>query len=423
MEVRETRESSAVFFGQRRADEPIIFQTRKFELSKTITATPFKGLARLGHRRMYDVLKGLYREHCKQVKRFRLEEEEPKPEKQRLSRAQKINERRNLIATIIARQPFIKIKQICRISGCCYSMVKRILLEREFSGTIPQFVYPNLKRPEELRRFEESVYHLQGSFKTLADLKRENPTCSRKWIAKRLHEAGFRWRMLVKQPKKEIKERPDAKLVVKVICHLTQALSSPKAVVIYVDEAHFPLFQTSERRWTLGLHQADMIYNRRVFPEAKLSVVAACDLQGFVAIQIFKRDVTGMDFLHLMQAVMERYTSQDQVTVLADQATWHTTPRVLNTKAGSFIHLNVPGLFRVNAIENSFSFVRSEFRKRPLVNSFEEEAALLVNIFFHRENARRFEGIHKNHLRQLLILLRENSTAFEDDNDSILDEL
>ena len=423
MESREARECTPVYFGPLRGADQIVFETRQFNLSTNIVAQPFVCKPRQGHRRIHDVLKGLYREHCAQIKRFRLEVEEAEPRPAVLSREQKINFKRRLIAKVMARQPTMHYRQVCSITGCSYSMVRRVRKELQFSGSIPIYSYPNLKKPAELFRFEESVNTLQGSFKTLADLKRENPTFSRRWIARHLRRTGFRWRMLTKRPKVPVIDTKSPKDIIDVVSHLTQALNSPRTAVVYVDEAHFPLFQTSERRWTLGLHQDDRIYNRRVHAEAKLSVVAACDLHGFIAIQVFRRDVTSNDFLHLLQAVLERYHEKEQVTVLADQATWHTSPRVLLTTAGQFIRLNVPGLFRVNAIENSFSFVRSEFRKRALVNSFEEEAALLVSIFFHPDNARRFEGIHKNHLRQLILVLRKYSAAFEDGDDSVLGEL
>ena len=208
-----------------------------------------------------------------------------------------------------------------------------------------------------------------------------------------------------------------------MISHLVQALNSPRTTVIYIDEVHFPLYQTAERRWTLDLQGEDLFYNRRPVEETKLSVVAACDLTGFIAIQVFQKEVTSYDFLCLLQSMLERFKSDERVTVLADNATWHTSPKVMQSKAGSYLHFNVPGLFRVNAIENAFSWVRAEFRKRPLVHSLAEETRLLLEIFFSRENAKRFIGIHKNHLRQMLLLMKDNSPMLNFDDESVLGEL
>ena len=424
MEAKETRESSVVFFGPRQVQDPVEFGTRKFELVPNFAATPYQSKENERHRKIFEVLKGLYTEHCNSIKRFKLDEEESKTEKPvRLSRAQKINQKRALVAGILKTRPHVNFREVCSISGCSFKLVKRVFRDMQWDGTFKPYNYPNLKPPEVLAQFDESVRHLQGSFKTIADLKRENPHCSRKWIARQIKQTGFRWLKLKRKLKNPPEKRPKAKAIIRVISHLMQALSCPRAVVLYIDEAHFPLFQTSDKRWTLGMHLDDRIYNHRVFPTEKLTVVAACDLTGFVAIQIFKRDVNSDDFLHLLQSLLDRYTANDQVTVLADQATYHTSARVMLSAASRFLHLNVPGLFRLNAIENCFSFVRAEFRKRPLVRTFEEEAALLVQIFYHPDNARRFEGIHKNHLRQLLLLLMENSLALEDINDPILQKL
>ena len=423
MATFETREASAVFFGPRNMEGPVPFHVHKFKSSKDIVATPYQSKTKKNHRRIFDVLKGLYREHCNQIKRFKLNPEPPPPQPSRLSWAQKVNQKRELIASIFRRHHHISFAEVSRISSSSFKAVKRVYRDLQYDDTFQPYNYPNIKTPEALARIDDCVAHLQGTFKTIADIKRENPDFSRKWIARKLKRTGFRYLMLTKQPKKPLPEKTNQREIIKVISHLTQALSSPQTVVIYCDEAHFPLFQTSERRWTLGMHLDDRIYNRRTFPEAKLTVVAACDLTGFVAIQIFKRDCNSEDFLHLLQAVLERYDCTQKVTVLADQATYHTSARVLETQAGSFLHLNVPGLFRANAIENCFSFVRSEFRKRPFVETFEEEAALLVKIFFHPDNARRFEGIHKNHLRQLLLLLKQNSASLQDEDDSIMGDL
>ena len=58
-----------------------------------------------------------------------------------------------------------------------------------------------------------------------------------------------------------------------------------------------------------------------------------------------------------------------------------------------------------------------------LVDSLEEEAKLLVNIFFHPENARRFVGIHKNHFRQLILLMKHHCPRLRNIHDDIMDEL
>ncbi len=55
----------------------------------------------------------------------------------------------------------------------------------------------------------------------------------------------------------------------------------------------------------------------------------------------------------------------------------------------------------LNLIETAFSFNRAEFRKRLMLETLEDEARYAFEIFFQPENQRRFEGIYRNHLRQL----------------------
>ena len=73
-----------------------------------------------------------------------------------------------------------------------------------------------------------------------------------------------------------------------------------------------------------------------------------------------------------------------------------------------FLFMNSPKLFRANAIENSFSFVKAEWRKRAEVQTIEEEAQHLVRIFFDDRNEQRFKGVAFNHARSLVGLFKLN---------------
>lgn len=423
MEQRETRLASDVYFGPLEEGQTPAFEARCFEPTKSFAAAPFKKKGKTSHLSLWSSLKKLYREQCKAMKATSCQLTKRKKDKQIPSWKEKVNAKRALIAAILKAQTEMNLAEVCRTSGCTFNMVKKVHRDLLFSGDAESYEYPTRKPAESIENFEKTMQGLQGSFMTISDLKRRHPDCSKKWIRRRIRDAGFRWRQLPKQRKKPKKELPENKKVIEVIAHLTSALNTKDAEVVYLDEVHFPLFQTAEKRWTLAMNAEDTVYNRRTASEDKLSVVAACNLQGFVGIQVFRKDVTCNDFLFLLESVLAKYPSSKKVTVLVDNATWHTTPKVMKTAAGQFLFLNVPGLYRANAIENSFSFVRSEFRKRATVNSLEEEAAMLVNIFFDSANSRRFQGIHKNHLRQLLLLLKRHSKALEDHEDSVMEEL
>ena len=135
MATMETREASAVFFGPRNMEGPVLFHVHKFKASKDIVATPYQSKTKKGHRRIFDVLKGLYREHCNQIKRFNLNPEPPPPPPSRLSWAQKVNQKRELIASIFRRHHHISFAEVSRISSSSFKAVKRVYRDLQFNDT------------------------------------------------------------------------------------------------------------------------------------------------------------------------------------------------------------------------------------------------------------------------------------------------
>jgi hypothetical protein len=81
---------------------------------------------------------------------------------------------------------------------------------------------------------------------------------------------------------------------------------------------------------------------------------------------------------------------------------WHHANLVASSEVSKFFFFNEARMFQLNIIENAFSFVRDAFRKRPEVQTMEEEAQEIVRIFFQEENQKRFRGLLRNHLRQLI---------------------
>ena len=214
--------------------------------------------------------------------------------------------------------------------------------------------------------------------------------------------------MLERKLKIPKRDETKSKQVVSVVSHLAQSLINPKVDTFYIDEMHLPLVQTANRHWTWTNNQNDheeMVYNRRPVEDTKLTVIAMCSLTSFVAIQVFQKEVTADDFLYFLQESLKNMPARSKITILADNATWHTAKSIASTTAFSFLHFNAPRLFQANAIENCFSFIRADFRRRPLVKTFEDEVRLLVKIFFDSANIKRFKGIARNHLRSLRYLL------------------
>ena len=415
--MKSTRECSRLYFNSIAPQENVTFE--KYKYVNMPWFKPFKCSPDVG----IDDIEAMLKQKQKQLRELK-DAMQVKPLRRDLPKktawATQIDQKRQFVAQMLQSQQQTNLAEVCRQTGCSYGLVKRVYNDLQFMGQPGAYTLPNQKPLKAVNALDMSIDQVQGSYTTIGDLKRQHPSFSRRWIAKRLKRTGLRYHLMAKKRKVTKRDRYSKKEVLQTVCHLAQVLANDDKVDSYfVDEVHFPLFQTSARHWTNPDQPDDsLVYNRRPVDDVKLSVIAMCDLQGFVAVQVFIHDIISEDFLYFMQQALSAVTRKKKVTVLADNATWHKGAKIASAKAIKYLHFNAPGLFQSNAIENAFSFVRSAFRKRPLVNSLEEEARLLVNIFFDEQNAKRFYGIARNHVRSLLNLLSYNHMAVAMGNDS-----
>lgn len=411
--MRKTREATEVFFGAPHDEALLSFEKREFQILTELPGKPFKHKEEADHHLIWNLLNELYKRRCQLKQSCSLRTVRRRADNERNTWAAKVNKKREYIARLINQRPTATIADICRISGCWFKTVKKVKEDLLFQERPSFFTYNNMKPQCQMESMTTIVENVQGTYSTISDIKRKMPSFSKKLIARHLRRTGLRWLQLPKRRKHPKEERHPSRQVFEVISHLVQGMNSPSVTVLYVDEVHFPLVQTSTHHWTTKDRCEDLVYNRRAVDETKLSAIVMCSLEGFVAAQVYRHDITLDDFLFFLQSCMMRNKPGQQVTVLADNATWHTSPVVTTSKAGKFMFFNVRGLFQSNAIENAFSFVRSEFRKRAVVQSIEEEARLLLEIFFQPKNQKRFLGIHRNHLRSLMKLLVKYSPKLQ----------
>lgn len=427
-----TRPATDIFFGPPTKLDFTDFESKHFTVRSDFRAQVFRSNSAMTTDQILLVLDNLLREQ----RRLKLEAKtraktercmlKPKRKRRPASKKPKwhemVDKKRQLIASVLRRHPNPSLAEVCRFTGCAYSTVKKVLLDLEYQGTPSPFKYQNLKSTYTLERLASSIAEVQGSFMTVSDLRRAHPDCSKRLIRRHLHQAGLRYHKLQKNRKHPKAKKTDSQRILRTVSHITQAISTRQANILYIDEVHFPLFQTAEKHWTDPSCPEQPVYNRRPTAEdVKLSVIAACSLQRFEAAQVFRHDVTKEDFLYFLQELVARQPRGQSLTVLADNASWHTSPVVTETAAGEFLYFNAQGVFRANAIENAFSFVRAEFRKRPTFSTLEDEAFMLLEIFFQEENVERFKGIHRNHLRSLTRLLLDNDPTLADSHLRVLD--
>ena len=322
----------------------------------------------------------------------------------------KVNRKRALIKKCIQNQACLNLAAVARFTKSCPKTVKAIHRQLVCLGDAVSFEYNNLKDSEEQEALDKSIGSIEEGFQTVSDLKRSHPTFSKKKILERMHSMGYRYRLLPKERKNPEQRVINSTRVCRVISHIAQAICDPNTEVLYCDEMKFPLYQTAEKRWTHVYSQPSeaIVYNRRPALTGSLTAIALCSLHKFEAVQLYSHEVTGADFLYFLNEAIAHLPADKHYTIIADNATWHHASVVSSAKASRFLFFNEPKMFQLNIIENAFSFVRFDFRKRPIVHTLEEEAKSILQIFFDPANPERFKGLFRNHLRMLIEFLERH---------------
>ena len=96
-----------------------------------------------------------------------------------------------------------------------------------------------------------------------------------------------------------------------------------------------------------------------------LTVIAVCSTKGFIAAQVYTEEVTGAGFVYFLTELANKLNPKKKYLILTDNATWHTAHIVKRSPVFKMLLFNVQRCYMLNLIESAFSFVRSEFRKRP----------------------------------------------------------
>lgn len=396
MSLAKTRACTPVFFGPT-ADCPS-FAPREIQKTDTFRQRMFKSDSYLQISAALQSIQTLQLAAAqrKAEKRPTTIREARRP---KMPRDQQVNQKRQRIAACIMNQTKLNYRAVARLTKSDPATVKQVHWDLKSTGAPAVYQYNNQKDPQEAQELATRCKDMPTKYCTVTDLKRLHPRFSRKFILRELHKQERRWRKLRKEPLSRFKP-PNSKDVCAVVSHLTQVLSTPMARMMYLDEMKLPFHQASEHLWTLKSEE-DTVYTKREDTEGGLTALALCDTQSFYAVQLFQREVTGDDFVFFLNNVVPTLPEGRRVSILADNATWHKSKAVMKSKGFKYLFFNVPHMFQLNLIENAFSAIRSEFRRRPLAESLEEEAKNIINLYFAQDNHRRFEGYYRNHLRML----------------------
>ena len=394
MQVGETRECIPCFFEPIKIDTPVTYAKRTIISPYAFAQQVFHSQDHFDHEQVQNGLFSL-QVALNNDKLNRCTTCTSSSTKNKPIYKDKINKKRQFIKQVILNQGSSNIAHIARFTKTSRETVKTVIQEVRAFGDVSHYEYNNLKSPQEHDELNKTIDQIEEGYKTVHCIKRLHPTFSRKKILKHLHDKGYRYRLMRRELKVPDPHKPSSTRICRVISHIAQAICDPNTTLLYIDEMKFPLVQTAERQWMHKdtLREEALIYNRRNTPDTTLTAIALCSLEKFEAVQIYKGEITGKDFLYFLVEAISHLPPRKQYTIIADNATWHHSSTISKATVGKFLFFNEPKMFQLNVIENAFSFVRHAFRIRPTVETLEEEARNIINIFFDSRNEERFNII------------------------------
>ena len=401
-----------VFTGYPKDTNLVHFERRRVKMKKVLPQEPLKFTRDIDDEVTEKLIKQMYEELRQEKMRKRrpmiAENEENRsdmPNKKEYK--DKVNLKRQRIVELLEGMEKINLSKVAKQAKSSFATVKRIYKEITVLGRHFEFDHKNKHTEEENKRLDERISTIEASFETVSDLKRDHPSFSRKMILKKLHLTGRKWKQVPRDPKPSDKPKPNSYNICSIIKLISTALAVDEESVLYMDEMKLPLYQTSDRHWAPKDGPDNTIYNIRN-SRTMITAIAMCNTKRFIAVQLFKTEVRTVDCIYFFEKAMEILPTNRRYVIILDNASWHSGRPMDKSCAWAFFRFNEAYQFRLNLIENAFSYVRSLFRKRPLLESIEEEGRKALEIFFAPELDDRFKGFYRNHVRNLGLVFEEH---------------
>mgnify|MGYP003418277101 FL=1 len=293
------------------------------------------------------------------------------------------------------------VKKVAELTGSNQATVKAVFKQLQIRGRLVPFQYNNQLQQQDLTVLGECIDDPRHLFYSVPQIKRIHPRFSKKAITRQIKLRGYTWKRLKRTPARPDPRRrvPHPDLIHQVVSTVVTGLFDDDKAVYFVDEFKLPLFQTPDYSWSKG-DDRDYLFNSRPDTLTYTGIVM-CSIRGFEAYQIYTDEVNSRDFQYFMQEAILRLPTDKAITVVMDQATWHTAQLLRQTDVHRFFCFNAPGVFQLNMIENAFSAIRSDFRKRAVTTTTAEELCAIADLFSWEVNEKRFVGYYKNYLRSL----------------------
>ena len=324
----------------------------------------------------------------------------------------KVNKRREKAAMLIEVDPGVNLTKVARLSGVSYKGVRRIYDQIRLTGSYERFDYTNKHKNEDIDHLDYDLDGISNGFRTVSDLKNRNPSFSRRYILSALHKRGFLWRMVPRAKRIEKQKEPNSMNICHVIRVLSYSHFFDDVTVLFVDEMKLPLFQTPDWHWRRTGQEDPARFNIRPLTQT-ITAIAMCSIHKFEAVQLYETEVKTVDFTYFLEKAIDQLPFGKKYMVLLDNATWHHGKFIHKSKVAKFLIFNEPRQFRLNLIENAFSYVRALYRRRAVTNDLKEETKSIISIFLGQDCERKFPGFLRNHIRQLKIMFEKHSERVE----------
>ena len=199
---------------------------------------------------------------------------------------------------VINRSASTTLKDIAKEANVSQSFAKKIKTLMSMGDEPGVYEYNNLHSNETVARVEALIDDRNNQYLSAAGFKREIPErVSKKFIRRKLHEKGYKYRRIKPKPKKASNDRYEHESLPETISFIAQALGEHGESIFFLDEVKFPLHCTGEYCWVKD--GGNIMFNDRL-DNMTLHVIALCSKNGFVAFQIFLEEITATVVLYFL---------------------------------------------------------------------------------------------------------------------------
>jgi hypothetical protein len=345
-----------------------------------------------------------------------------------LSKESKVTQKNNLVRRNALDESKIDLllnegktlTQISKLLRFKYDKVRRYVKGNELGLNVQTQEEDDLpiKNENEIVRDQKIEEEIITGKPNVSRIKRRldvmNLNISRQSISKSLKKRGYVWakNLNVKNKRKERKEYSKDQLISNISI-LRTAFVKKIGGLFFVDEIKLNKNMVPCRSWrSKGSKQVHQIEKN----PPTLTCIVACTESETVALQYFKQEITGLDYLYFISK-LRRYAEMigyKYFGVFHDNASWHCSIFLKNKQIFKYFIFNLKGFYDLNLIENSFSFIKSRFR--DLVDKLKGMPSLedIVEIFKEGNVGFKFEGYFRNLIRSMIRRLNESKKGFED---------